>query len=131
MSRVPHRVRLLKDKWTYRLEVTAETLKALGGTLNEGVIRADAERRLTALADDSVAVSLPAGIISAEPEAGWLKVIVDPRRPTRADEAILLDYDEAPIGVVAAPDGRVTPPLGRAKLIGVDTITGLPAYMAP
>lgn len=64
MSRIPSHVRLLKDRWSYRLEISTETLKAFNGRLDESVL-------------------------------------------------------------------RVAAPLSRAKHVGVDTVTGLPAYMAP
>lgn len=40
MSRVPSHVRLIKDRWSYHLEVTTETLKAFNGGLDEKILRA-------------------------------------------------------------------------------------------
>lgn len=131
MSRVPSHVRLVKDKWSYHLEISSETLKAFDGRLNEGILRADAACRLREIAGCSEPVSLPPGVIVAEPDEDGLKVIVDPGREATTQEAVLLDYDEIPIGVVAVVDGRAAAPLSRAKRVGVDTVTGLPAYMAP
>lgn len=76
-------------------------------------------------------MSLPPGVIVAEPEEDCLRIVVDPGREAATREAVLLDYDEIPIGVVAVDGGRVAAPLSRAKHVGVDTVTGLPAYMAP
>lgn len=131
MSRVPSHVRLLKDRWSYRLEVSAETLKAFNGRLDERVLRADAACRLREFADCTESVSLPPGVIVAEPEDDCLRIVVDPGREAATQEAVLLDYDEIPIGVIAVDGGRVAAPLSRAEYIGVDTVTGLPAYMAP
>lgn len=131
MSRVPSHVRLIKDKWTYHLEISAETLKAFNGRLDEGILRADAAVRLREIAGCSEPVSLPPGIIVAEPDEDGLTIIVDPSREATTQEAILLDYDEIPIGVIALVDGHAAAPLNRAKHVGVDTVTGLPAYMTP
>lgn len=131
MSRVPSHVRLIKDKWSYRLEISTETLKAFNGHINEGILRADAACRLQEIAGCSEPVSLPPGVIVAEPDEDGLKIIVDPGREAATQEAVLLDYDEIPIGVVAVADGRAAAPLSRAKHVGVDAVTGLPAYMAP
>lgn len=131
MNRIPSHVRLLKDRWSYRLEVSAETLKAFNGRLDERVLHADAACRLRELADCTESVSLPPGVIVAEPEGDCLRIVVDPGREAATREAVLLDYDEIPIGVVAVDGGRVAAPLSRAKYVGVDTVTGFPAYMAP
>lgn len=131
MSRIPSHVRLLKDRWSYRLEVSAETLKAFNGRLDERVLRADAACRLREFADCTEPVSLPPGVIVAEPEDDCLRIVVDPGREAAAQEAVLLDYDEIPIGVVAVSGGRAAAPLDGAKHVGVDTVTGLPAYMTP
>lgn len=131
MSRVPSHVRLIKDKWTYHLEISTETLKAFNGRLDEGILRADAAVRLREIAGCTEPVSLPPGVIVAEPDEDGLKIIVDPGREAATQEAVLLDYDEIPIGVVAVVDGHAAAPLSRAKHIGVDAVTGLPAYMAP
>lgn len=131
MSRVPSHVRLIKDKWSYRLEVSTETLKAFNGHLNEKILRADAARRLQKLAGCTEPVSLPPGIIIAEPDEDGLRITVDPGREAATQEAVLLDHDESPIGVVAVANGRAAAPLDGAKHVGVDTVTGLPAYMAP
>lgn len=131
MSRIPSHVRLLKDRWSYRLEISTETLKAFNGRLDESVLRADAACRLREFADCTESVSLPPGVIVAEPEEDCLRIVVDPGREADTREAVLLDYDEIPIGVVAVDGGRVAAPLSRAKYVGVDTVTGLPAYMAP
>lgn len=131
MSRIPSHVRLLKDRWSYRLEISTETLKAFNGRLDESVLRADAACRLREFADCTESVSLPPGVIVAEPEEDCLRIVVDPGREAATREAVLLDYDEIPIGVVAVDGGRVAAPLSRAKYVGVDTVTGLPAYMAP
>lgn len=118
MSRIPSHVRLLKDRWSYRLEVSAETLKAFNGRLRE-------------FAGCTESVILPPGVIVAEPEEDCLRIVVDPSREAATQEAVLLNHDEIPIGVVAVDGGRVAAPLSRAKHVGVDTVTGLPAYMAP
>lgn len=131
MSRVPSHVRLVKDKWAYHLEISTETLKAFNGRLDEGILRADAAVRLREIAGCTEPVSLPPGVIVAEPDEDGLKIIVDPGREAATQEAVLLDYDESPIGVVAVVDGHAAAPLSRAKPIGIDTVTGLPAYMAP
>ena len=131
MSRIPSHVRLLKDRWSYRLEISTETLKAFNGRLDESVLRADAACRLREFADCTESVSLPPGVIVAEPEEDCLRIVVDPGREAATREAVLLDYDENPIGVVAVDGGRVAAPLSRAKHVGVDMVTGLPAYMAP
>ena len=157
MSRIPSHVRLLKDRWSYRLEVSAETLKAFNGRLDERVLRADAacrldervlradaacrldERvlradaacRLREFADCTESVSLPPGVIVAEPEEDCLRIVVDPGREAATQEAVLLNYDEIPIGVVAVANGHASAPLDGAKHVGIDAVTGLPAYMAP
>ena len=131
MSRIPSHVRLIKDKWSYRLEISTETLKAFNGRLNEGILRADAARRLQKIADCTEPVSLPPGIIVAEPEEDGLRIIIDPGRDAATQEAVLLDHDEIPIGVVAVIDGHAAAPLSGTQYVGVDTVTGLPAYMAP
>lgn len=131
MSRIPSHVRLLKDRWSYRLEVSAETLKAFNGRLDERVLRADAACRLREFADCTESVSLPPGVIVAEPEEDCLRIVVDPSREAATQEAVLLNHDENPIGVVAVANGRASAPLDGAKHVGVDTVTGLPAYMAP
>lgn len=131
MSRIPSHVRPLKDRWSYRLEVSAETLKAFNDHLNEKILRADAARRLREFADCTESVSLPPGVIVAEPEDDCLRVVVDPGREAATQEAVLLNHDEIPIGVVAVANGRAAAPLDGAKHVGVDTVTGLPAYMAP
>lgn len=131
MSRVPSHVRLVKDKWSYRLEVSTEALKAFNGHLNEKILRADAARRLQKIADCTEPVSLPPGVIIAEPEEDCLRIVVDPRREAATQEAVLLNHDENPIGVIAVTNGHASAPLDGAKHVGVDTVTGLPAYMAP
>ena len=144
MSRIPSHVRLLKDRWSCRLEVSAETLKAFNGRLDERVLRADAacrldERvlradaacRLREFADCTESVSLPPGVIVAEPEEDCLRIVVDPGREAATQEAVLLNYDEIPIGVVAVANGHASAPLDGAKHVGIDAVTGLPAYMAP
>ncbi len=131
MSRIPSHVRILKDRWSYRLEISTETLKAFNGRLDESVLRADAAVRLREFADCTESVSLPPGVIVAEPEEDCLRIVVDPGREAATRDAVLLDYDEIPIGVDAVDGGRVAAPLSRAKHVGVDTVTGLPAYMAP
>lgn len=131
MSRIPSHVRLLKDRWSYRLEVSAETLKAFNGRLDERVLRADAACRLREFADCTEPVSLPPGIIIAEPDEDCLRIVVDPSREAATQEAVLLNHDENPIGVVAVANGHASAPLDGAKHVGVDTVTGLPAYMAP
>lgn len=131
MSRIPSHVRLLKDSWSYRLEVSAETLKAFNGRLDERVLRADAACRLREFADCPESVSLPPGVIVVEPEEDCLRIVVAPSREAATQEAVLLDYDEIPIGVVAVSGGRAAAPLDGAKHVGVDAVTGLPAYMAP
>lgn len=131
MSRIPSHVRLLKDRWSYRLEVSAETLKAFNGRLDERVLRADAACRLREFADCTESVLLPPGVIVAEPEEDCLRIVVDPSREAATQEAVLLNHDENPIGVVAVDGGHASAPLDGAKHVGVDTVTGLPAYMAP
>lgn len=131
MSRVPSHVRLIKDKWSYHLEISTETLKAFNGRLSEKILRADAARRLQKIAGCTEPVSLPPGIIIAEPEDDCLRIVVDPSREAATQEAVLLDHDEIPIGVVAVTNGHASAPLDGAKHVGVDTVTGLPAYMAP
>lgn len=131
MSRIPSHVRLVKDRWSYRLEVSTETLKAFNGHLNEKILRADAARRLQKIAGCTEPVSLPPGIIIAEPDEDGLRITVDPGREAATQEAVLLNHDEIPIGAIAVTNGRAAAPLDGAKHVGVDTVTGLPAYMAP
>lgn len=87
MSRIPSHVRLLKDRWSYRLEVSAETLKAFNGRLDERVLRADAACRLREFADCTESVSLPPGVIVAEPDRSRRRHQRARLRPSRWGEA--------------------------------------------
>lgn len=130
MTRVPTKITLLEETWSYHLPITEKTLEAVGGTLDKASLYTDAEQRLKKeknLPD----VSIAPGYIILTPDEDGFKVTVNPLLPGGAQEAVLTDHGTNPIGVIALRGGKPPSVLFRASRIGIDLNAGLPVYMAP
>lgn len=131
MTRVPTKITLLEETWSYHLPITEKTLQAVGGTLDKASLYMDAERRIKKEKNLPQA-SLPPGCIILTPDGDGFKVTVNPLlRHEGPQEAVLTDHGANPIGVIALRGGKPPSVLFRASRIGIDLNTGIPAYMAP